>query len=102
MVKSNYVKIFDAFNNSHFCDRCGAEMFTNMHMDEPEKNGIDICQKCGIELREKEKNEKNRRYWRKIFRSGARGLGKKNALGKKRNGKTDCKRRLALLRRLRK
>lgn len=55
MVKSDYVKIFDAFNCTHICDRCGAEMFTKMHMNEPEKNGVDICQKCAIELWEKEK-----------------------------------------------
>lgn len=61
MVKSDYIKIFAAFNNSHFCDRCGAEMFANMHIESPEKNGVDICQKCAI-LWEKEKNEKNYRY----------------------------------------
>lgn len=55
MVKSDYVKIFDAFNCTHICDRCGAEMFTKMHLTAPEKNGIDICQKCAIELWEKEK-----------------------------------------------
>lgn len=62
MVKSDYVNIFDAFNCTHFCDRCGAEMFTKMHLTEPEKNGIDICQKCAIELWEKEKNEKDSRH----------------------------------------
>ena len=62
MVESDYVKIFDAFNCTHICDRCGAEMFTKMHMTEPEKNGVDICQKCAIELWEKEKNEKNYRH----------------------------------------
>lgn len=29
-----------------------------MHLTEPEKNGIDICQKCAIELWEKEKMKK--------------------------------------------
>lgn len=55
MVESNYVNFSYAFNCTHFCDRCGAEMFTNMYMKNPEKNGIDICQKCAIELWEKEK-----------------------------------------------
>lgn len=59
MVKSNYVSLLDTFDCVHFCDRCGAEMFTYTHQKEPEKNGIDICQKCAIELFEKEKNEKN-------------------------------------------
>jgi hypothetical protein len=58
----HYENLRKDVNNTHVCDRCGAEMFTNMHMDEPEKNGIDICQKCGIELWEKEKNEKNSRH----------------------------------------
>lgn len=55
MVKSNYVSLLDTFDCVHFCDRCGAEMFTYTHQKEPEKNGIDICQKCAIELWEKEK-----------------------------------------------
>ena len=59
MVESNYINFSDAFNCTHICDRCGAEMFTNMHMKNPEKNGVDICNKCGVELWEKEKNEKN-------------------------------------------
>lgn len=59
MVKSNYVTIFDAFDCVHFCDRCGSQMYTYMKMKEPEKNCVDICQKCAIELWEKEKNEKN-------------------------------------------
>lgn len=59
MVKSNYVTLFDAFDCEHICDRCGAGMFTKVQCKEPEKNGVDICQKCAIELWEKEKNEKN-------------------------------------------
>lgn len=46
MVESRYWKEFDCFDNTHFCDRCGAEMFTDLKIKEPEcKDHIDICQK---------------------------------------------------------
>jgi hypothetical protein len=61
MVESRYWKEFDSFDNTHFCDRRGAEMFTDLKRKEPEcKDHIDICQKCAIELWEKERSNINK------------------------------------------
>ena len=61
MVESRYWKEFDCFDNTHFCDRCGSEMFTDLKRKEPEcKDHIDICQKCASELWEKERSNINK------------------------------------------